>query len=154
MKKTEIIRRELLHIAAKHDGLLDPEHVVDAARPTNSRLHSKFNWDNTEAAHLYRVWQARQLISVCVEQCPLDNKPMDVFVSLTPDRGKGGYRVMAEVLSNKQMREQMLLDALSELDIFQKKYNCLRELSRVFSAAKAVRRSGVKHSTQRRAVAA
>lgn len=149
MKKSELIRKELLAIAAKNNGLLEPETVVERARPVSSPLHSSFEWDNTEAAHAYRLWQARQLIRVCVEICPMDNKPIDCFVSLTPDRNQGGYRVMTQVLSNKAMREQMLQDALAELQLFQEKYSRLKELANVFTAIKSVRRGTVGHVKER-----
>lgn len=37
--------------------------VVDAARSTNSPLHSYFEWDDAKAAHQYREGQANEIIS-------------------------------------------------------------------------------------------
>ena len=61
-----------------------------------------------------------------------------VFCSLTSDRQEGGYRVTAQVLSNAQLRAQMLEDARDEMRTFQQKYHALTELAEVF---KAMRRS-------------
>ena len=53
---------ELTRLAAENNGLLTPDHVVDAARNNASPLHRWFQWNNDAAAHMYRVEQARHLI--------------------------------------------------------------------------------------------
>lgn len=140
--KTNKVITELKRIANKNGGLLQPETVVESARPASSPLHSRFEWDNTVAGQQYRIWQARQLIRVSVEIIPSMEKPTDVFVSLSTDREKesGGYRIMVDVLTDKQMRQQMLSDALTELEIFREKYSRLKELAAVFAAIKKVRK--------------
>lgn len=124
----------LKQIAAENDGLLMPEMVVDAARPVSSPLHSRFEWNDGKAAEAYRIWQARQLIRVCVEVVPQAGVSSEVFVSLTSDRREGGYRIQTEVLSDAKMRKQLLADALAELQLFREKYARLRELAVVFAA--------------------
>ena len=120
-----------------------------AAEPKSSPLHSRFEWDNSKAGHQYRIWQARQLIRVSVEVRLGMDEPTSVFVSLTQDRLPasrglddfgGGYRIMADVMSDKPMREQLLVDALAELETFRDKYKTLKELAVVFSAIKKVSR--------------
>jgi len=56
--KKEIIAPVLEAIRTKHNGLLIADHVVDEARKKNSPLHPYFNWDDTKAAHQYRLWRA------------------------------------------------------------------------------------------------
>lgn len=131
---------ELRRIAKANGGLVHPEAVVDSARPKSSPLHSRFEWDDGEAGHQYRLWQARQLIRVVVDLLPGTDTQTEVFVSLKSDRRHGGYRVVAEVLSDRQLREQMLRDALDELEFFRDKYKSLRELAEVFAAIKKARR--------------
>ena len=142
MSKSAKVIAELKRIAASNGGLLQPEAVVEKARPVTSPLHSKFTWDDSEAAHQYRLWQARQLIRVTVELIGGIAKPVDCFVSLTTDRyaEQGGYRVMTTVLNDAEMRKQMLVDALNELQQFQQKYSRLKELAVVFSAIRKARR--------------
>ncbi len=137
-QKSNKVVSELKRIAKSNGGLLQPESVVEAARPVTSPLHSRFNWDNSEAAHLYRIYQARQLIRVSVELLAETGESCEVFVSLTPDREResGGYRVVTEVLSDADMRNQMLSDALNELQLFREKYRKLKELASIFSAIK------------------
>ena len=115
---------------------------MERARPKTSPLHSRFTWDDSEAAHQYRIWQARQLIRVSVELIGGLTGPVDVFVSLTTDRYEkgGGYRVMTKVLSDSELREQMLTDALNELSVFEQKYSRLKELAAVFAGIHKVKR--------------
>lgn len=134
-KRSDHIRRELARIAKAGGGVLMPEAVVEAARPAASPLHSRFEWDDTAAAHAHRLWQARQLISITINVCPRSKSDEQVWVSLTPDRkGEGGYRSLVTVLSDPDMRAQLLADALEELSIFRAKYKHLRELAEVFAA--------------------
>ena len=140
MSNPEIIA-ELHRIADENDGNLRPSDVVEAARPAASPLHSQFEWRDTEAAHRYRLHQARQLISVTVEYLESKGEKIRarVFVSLTPDRHtNGGYRVMSACMSSPEYRAQLLSDAREEMRVFQQRYADLRELAAVFSAMRKV----------------
>lgn len=141
-KNNSKVVRELRRIANENGGILQPETVVERARPVNSPLHSRFTWDNSQAAHAYRIWQARQLIRVSVEMIEGISDPVNVFISLTSDRNRdsGGYRVMTEVLSDSELKAQMLRDCLEELNIVQKKYSTLRLLARVWREVKRIKR--------------
>lgn len=145
MSNRDIVIAELKRIADDNDGLLRPNDIVDAARPKQSPLHSKFEWDDSEAAEKYRLWQARQLISVTVDYFGSDKRGMTtrVFVSLTPDRKYGGYRSVETIMSDKDQRRQLLEDALKEMELFQKKYADVQELAEVFAAMKRVKKTKV-----------
>jgi len=56
------ITHELNLLAKKHKGHLTPEIVIQAAKDPESALHGEFTWDDAEAAHRYRLVQARALI--------------------------------------------------------------------------------------------
>jgi hypothetical protein len=137
--KKDITTAELKKLARKHNGLLRPETVVNAARPVSSPLHSRFEWDDSVAGENYRMWQARCLINVAVETMAETGESFDVFVSLKSDRRKGGYRIVTDVMSDAQMRQQMLKDALEELEIFRDKYQRLKQLSGVFESISRLR---------------
>jgi hypothetical protein len=147
--KSDLVKQELLRIAEAHGGKLRPIDVVAAARPKSSPLHSKFQWDDTKAAESYRLWQARQLIKVVVEKIVGSLEPQQIMVSLTPDRKLegGGYRILTDVLGNRPQREQLLADALLDMERFQQKYAVLKELADVFAAMRKVKQ-------KRKAVAA
>ena len=133
---------ELKRIANEHSGLLQPAIVVQEARPSNSPLHSHFEWDDSQAAEKFRIQQARQLINIVVETVPGLKEPVPVFVSLTPDRARdgGGYRLLTTVLTDKMSKELLLQDALNELEVFQRKYARLKELAALFKVMRTVRK--------------
>jgi ribosomal protein L3 len=143
-----IVIAELRRIAAKHRGVLEPAAVVKAARPKSSPLHSKFEWNNSAAAEGYRLWQARQLISVTVEYIGRGKEGtlQRVFVSLSTDRHRdgAGYRTMTSVVANKTHREQLLEDAVADMKRFREKYAQLKELAEVFAAMRKVRKKRVR----------
>ena len=140
-KKTDLIRSELARIARESGGILLPKKVVDAARDEKSPLHSRFEWNNGRAAEKYRLWQARVLISVTVNIVEQTGESEQVWVSLKPDQKEaGGYRSLISVLSDKDMRAQLLQDAMQDMEIFEQKYKHLQELSEVFAAVGRARR--------------
>lgn len=128
----------LKRLSRESGGLLMPETVVDAARPASSPLHRYFTWDDTEAARKCRIDEARRLLRVTVEfiKDGKERTSYRVFCSLSSDREEGGYRATASVMSNAQLREQLLEDAREEMRSFAKKYRALTELAEVFKAMK------------------
>lgn len=131
---------ELNEIAKLNDGILRPEDVIEYARNKNTELHSRFNWDDDEAAHLWRLHQARNLIRIVVSYEKHSGKICRAWVSLSPDRdgSGGGYRSMVTVLSNEEMRARLLSDAKEELEVFKEKYSVLKELAKVFEAIESL----------------
>lgn len=131
------IFQELETIRRMHGGILKPIDTVKFARDPKSALHSKFEWDDSEAAHQHRLWQARQLIAVHVQYIGSDKRPTRVFVSLVEDRydrDGGGYRTLQDVMVDPIMRASLLNQALLDLERFQEKYNRLLELRPIFDA--------------------
>jgi len=111
--------------------------------PKKHPLHKRFEWNNTKAAHEYRLAQARQMIRVLVEYIPIDNesKEVRVFVSLKSDRTQegGGYRTTTQVMSAATTRKQLLQDALDEMRYFEQKYAYLTELAKLWAASRQLR---------------
>ena len=138
--KMEVIYIELETIRQNNDGVLNPHDVVEYARPDNSLLHTHFEWDDEKASEQYRLWQARQLISLVVTTVAPETKEYEVrtYISLTSDRKEGGYRLITDVLDNTETRAQMMKDAISELRVFRIKYGKLTELAKIFAAMEEV----------------
>ena len=143
MSNPEVISA-LKSIADANGGILRAVDVVEAARPDTSPLHQQFDWEDSEAAHKWRMHQARNLIRVTVEYIGTGDQKTStrVFVSLTTDRQEDGgcYRATAAVMSDAGYRRQLLADALEEMQRFEKKYADLKELVEVFTAMRRVRR--------------
>lgn len=135
--KREPVLRELETIRRGAGGLLKAEDVVEFAKDENTALHNCFTWDDSTAAHQYRLWEARTLIRICVKDAPKeDMPPMRVYVSMAAERllPGGGYRSMVEVLSDEEKRRQLLEQATREFEQWQAKYQQLSELASVFEA--------------------
>ena len=64
------------------DNALHAEDVVAAARDPLSPLHSKFQWDDSKAAHRYRLWQARQIIASVTIKLP-DGRATRKYINVT-----------------------------------------------------------------------
>lgn len=125
---------------ADNIALIRPEDGVAFAKAhPDSALHRRLNWDDGDAGHQWRLHQMRQIIRVCVTILPNCNKPVRAYVSLTTDRREpgGGYRSTAAVMAVQKDREQLLADALAELEPFRRKYAMFQELAGVFAAIDA-----------------
>lgn len=147
MKRNDEVREALEAIRAAHDGILRPIDVVNEAAKPESPLHSRFQWDDTKAANEYRIWQARELITVYVEVIPGTNKgPVQVYVSMSDDRKAmgGGYRLIHDVLADPEARAKFLAEGLAELHRAEAKYGRLAELTDVFDAVRKVEKKAVR----------
>lgn len=129
------IKSELLELTIQHGGILRAEEVVSwAAENKDSAIHQAIEWRDDVAAQSYRIAQVRQLIAVHV----VNEQGVRQLVSLTIDRGEGGYRTLDAVMQNSNMRQVLLSDALADLERLRAKYGTLQELARVFEEAEAI----------------
>lgn len=152
----QAVREALEQILAEDDaGVLRPEVIVERAKARSSPLHDFFTWDDTRAAHAWRVNEARDLIrsySVVIQQQP----PIKTraFVSLKSVRAKGGgYLPLARVMSDRELHAEMLRDALDDLEWWRKRYEKLQELQPIFAAARRVRRRVTRKKVEHHAAA-
>jgi len=87
----EAVAGELDRIKQRNDGVVEPETVVAEAADPESPLHAGFVWDDTEAARLHRLQQARSLIrSVIIIHN--NQPPRNVYVHVRKsEETRGGY---------------------------------------------------------------
>ncbi len=141
--KKELIQQELEEVRQASGGVLKADAVIEYASDPETALHSQFTWDDSTAAHNYRLWQARMLIRVVVKEAPAEDvAPMRVYVSMLEDRyGEtgGGYRSTEEVMTDKDLREQLLQQATLEFERWRDKYEHIHELAEVFAAMDKVK---------------
>lgn len=140
VKKSElkVVVRELTRIE-KRDGKLKPESIVNEARPESSNLHKYFTWEDNEAAELYRRVEARMLIRsvTVIYDGAKEHTSTRAYVSVIThgeDGSDRGYMGMARVLSDADLRAQMLEDALDEAQAWRTRYQHLNELASIFEA--------------------
>ena len=108
----ETERKLLTTIARKRGGMLLVDDVLSEAKSADSPLHKHFEWDDSVAAEAHRRYQARALIQKC-HITLVESEPTKVraFVSLQSDRDTGGgYRLTTTVMSDDEMREELMHD--------------------------------------------
>lgn len=125
-----IVGAELERIRAEHGGIIQPEHVVEAARDAASPLHDLFEWDDVAAAAHYRRMQARVLVRVFNVD---GNTPK--YVSLKVN-GERGYLPVSEASAAEPLRVQMLKRAAGEAENLRKRYAHLEEAADAFTDAR------------------
>lgn len=157
MKRGNLSKQELaaLKQIKGRAKLLAPKAVVDAARNKKHPLHERFEWDDRKLADCARLDQARDLIQAAVEVDASIGEPMRVYVSLSTCRANGGgYHETSDVLSNAELRQIMLMDALREIEFMRTRFSCLTELAPIFAHAESVKSTIIKAANNRRKKAA
>lgn len=94
------------------NGSLSPELIVKAARSALHPLHHAFVWDDSVAAHEYRVLQARAMIRRCYVQRELEpNHVVRVrafvarsHVDASPYRMVGEYVPVQRVIGDDMLK--------------------------------------------------
>lgn len=117
---------------------IEPEDLLEASKPEEAPLHTCFEWDDSKAAEKYRLEQATNMIrSVVVKISVEDGEPVitRAFVNVSEKpRAKGTFVSIQTALEKENYRQNILRNALFELQTFQRKYATYAELAEVFSA--------------------
>lgn len=135
-----VIEAELRKIEQR-DGVITPPAIVEAARSETSPLHSHFQWDNSKAAHEYRLWQARQLIAIVIfERAPNETQRTFTSVIIEEKTATGesqlvrAYVNTERVLDDPNLRAQVVRQAIVEARRWARKYGHLVELAELAQA--------------------
>lgn len=114
------------------EGFVDPEEIVDDARPSDSPLHGCFTWDDGIAAEKWRHEEARYL-QRCYAKIIRDESetivisPANVRV-LNEDR-ESVFVTPSFAMSNGNYRQQVLDEATALLDGVQERLRNLQGIS-------------------------
>ena len=131
------IGEEIERIKEQAGGSVSPDLIVQEARADASPLHPYFEWEDSAAADKYREVQASHLLrSIVVVESPGINveAPVRAFVSVRDteaeeiESGGGSYVSIADAVRIVKYREQMMRDALRDLDAYRVKYQLLSDL--------------------------
>jgi hypothetical protein len=113
-------------------GTLKPGDIVEFAEDEKTELHKCFTWDDSKAAHLYRVEEARGVVQavITVDESP-DREPVEyrAFESVIVD-GERRYMPTRTILNDEDMRAQVLGEigsAIGELSSKAKTYRYLAQ---------------------------
>ena len=112
----------------EENGRLDPHDVVESAADPASPLHSRFTWDNSAAAHQWRLEQARNLIRTVtiqrIEQPAAEPRKIRAWVH---DPGTNGYVSTEDVAKQPDVRDRVLDDMRRDLDRLRTKWKLYEE---------------------------
>ena len=153
--RVQVYGKALEKIEEKN-GKLSPVEVVDEARSISSPLHEVFDWDDNEAAEKWRLVQARNLINHITVEIKYDHTTKEqrawFSVDTTPDDKEVNisYINVERVLTERPLREQMLLNAIKEAEYWKEKYDQYREFNRIFSAIKVTKKAILKVNKKKR----
>lgn len=100
-----VVAEELLRIYQR-DGKLHPEQVVDEAMDPSSPLHTCFTWDDSDAAHRWRVREAEELIRRPEVRVVIEERVHKVraFVHI---EGTPGYVSTADALNDADLSARL-----------------------------------------------
>lgn len=132
---------ELLDLYEAKGNVLLAEDVVEFAKNEKTALHRHFTWDDSEAAILWRLQQARNIIRVSIqfsEQAPKIFRPLVNLIKDSTVPG-GAYRSAEEVYNAGERQRQILVkQAMYEARRWRERYNGIAELAHVFAALEQV----------------
>lgn len=114
MKNKDAIRARLLALASANR--LTPEAVVREAASPKSVLHGLFKWNDAEAAHAYRLDQAREIISNFEITISISNVEIEVqeFVKNPANKqNESGYVPVTSLRSEPEMAAEFVSQQLS-----------------------------------------
>ena len=126
------------------DGEVTKEAFLEASRPEDSPTHNCFEWDDSQAAELYRLNQAYHVIldlEVTVTEAESGSRS-SAFVNVikkTPTES-AKYKSLDVAMADEELRMNVIRNALAEFKAVEKKYNHLVELSSIFTAIDSAER--------------
>ena len=115
------------------------QDIVNLARPTNSKIHKHFEWNNTKAGERYRESQARIYLS-WIEITVNEKGKNRAFVNVQRTGERRGYVLINTALSEPSLRKQLLFTAMREAEYWANQYKTLAELRPIFKAVQLVKR--------------
>jgi hypothetical protein len=102
----------------KSNGVLIPDELVEEARNPASPLHGEFEWNDTAAAHRFRVLQARTLIKSVRMEVVIEQVEFSIPAYLrNPESSaaKSNYRSIASIRSEADLARAALIDEMKRV---------------------------------------
>lgn len=123
-------------------GRITPRELIEDGRKRESPLHDYFEWDDEFAASEYRVEQARYLLRSITIKREEDEKEIRAFHNViikSENVEERAYASVTRIMSEEELRNQLLAQALRELEAWQTKYEALQEFADLFLAIRLTR---------------
>ncbi len=130
-KISQGVIQEILKVKKKKG--LTAEAVVDQARKKSSPLHNLFEWDDEKASEMWRFQQARVLINEV--KVIVEDKEYYAFenisVQVEGEEPRREYFERSEIMSNEDLRKQIVAKALEQLMYWKEKYRQYNEFTSI-----------------------
>lgn len=131
-------KEELEKLELKYNGKLKPSDIVREASRTTSPLHNWFDWNDDSASEKWRLHQARNLINrvkvtILFEgQQKEYKKYLNVTIEDDSNHKERVYVTTEQILSDNDLKVQILRRALNEVSYWKRTYEDYAELEDVF----------------------
>ena len=128
-------------------GELTSARFLEVSRPEDAPTHNMFEWNDSVAAERYRLQQSTVAINSVEVQivneatATVTSQAAFVNVIRKAPAQSGSFAPIEVALSDENMRNALLGNALNELKAFRRKYNQLSELADVFFEIKKIERA-------------
>ena len=132
----QIVYDEIQQIGDKYT----PEQIVDKAKDESTELHKCFEWDDSAAAHKYRLSQAQGIVRclVLVNEKVEDKELPKVRAIVSTNMRENTYEPVKITVRNVDSYERLKAEALRELEAFRKKYAVIEEIGDIIDELEAV----------------
>lgn len=106
----------------------EPQAVVEAARPKRSPIHDLFDWDDSEAAELWRKSQARNIVNhleivVVTEDGRTTTKAFHSVTVQIEEAPTRNYASITAIRKDSGLSQQVVNRALRELNAWKLRYS-------------------------------
>lgn len=129
---------EYLDQLSQREGGVLAEKLVKESEPEEAVLHDCFEWQDNVAARKYRESQARTLLKnlVTVNVLQGNESKISSFVSVHIGEQKENKRYLpiSVAMNDEKLKEQVMREALNELNLFKNKYSNIEEFAKLFQA--------------------
>lgn len=112
--------------------VVTPENVLEVAKDKNTELHKCFTWSDSEAAHKWRLKEARQLIQLFVVKTEKQEVYKPRIFQATSERNV--YQERTYFIQNKDEYTALVNRAKAELIAMQNRYKEITEMENIFEA--------------------
>ena len=117
-----------------------PEQIVEKATDESTELHKCFEWDDSAAAHKYRLSQAQGIVRclVLVNEKVEDKELPKVRAIVSTNMRENTYGPAKITVRNVDSYERLKAEALRELEAFRKKYAVIEKIGDIIDELEAV----------------
>ncbi len=132
----EQVYREITQLGEQYT----PEQVVEIAKDEKTQLHGLFEWDDSKAAHKYRITQAQLIIRalVYVSDTARGEREAPKIRAIVQSGVINHYAEISVVAKNNDQYNRLLEDAKRDAAKFMEKYRTLAELEEVLAAMRSL----------------